>query len=75
MAEYAIAKERGFYAGRMVNKGQRFKLTDGDSLPGWAVADGEKVPEEVVKPLTGDTKPEDAVAAVRKKAKGISDAT
>lgn len=67
---------RVFRGGRMIGPGEKagdtFTFT-GDELPaGCQLADEEVKPASKAKP--GDTKPEDAQAAVKAKAKGFNEA-
>lgn len=55
-----VAVNRGFYAGRMVERGERFTFT-GTRRPKWAQLASLPVPAE--KPFNGDTRPLDAQKA------------
>lgn len=60
-----VAVERGFYAGRMVEPGQKFEFS-GKKLPKWAVKAEDFKPQKP-KRMAGDLKPADAQAAVKHK--------
>lgn len=62
-----VAKKRGFYNNRLVERGATF-LFKGGEMPSWAVEPGTPLPPEPK--LNGDTKPVEARMAVVKKAKG-----
>lgn len=69
------AKARAFIGGRMIGPGEKggdtFKFT-GDEIPAFAVLADEPVVEDKAKKVRADTKPEEAAAAVKAKAKGFS---
>jgi hypothetical protein len=69
------AKARAFIGGRMIGPGEKggdtFKFT-GDELPEFAVLADTQAKDEAPKKPKADTKPDDAAAAVKAKAKGFS---
>lgn len=65
-----VALERGFVRGRLVEVGGEFTFTG--KQPKWAVVKGQGAPIKSAKPLAGDTKPEDARRAVKRKAAGLA---
>ena len=66
-----VATERGFHGGKLVQPGQAFAYPAGRKLPKWAAPAAVAVVKPV-KPLNGDTKPDDVRAAVRAKAEGVA---
>ena len=66
-----IAMKLGFVDGNMVQPGASFFWSG--RAPKWAKPASEKPVVPEAKPLGGDTKPADTQAAVRRKAKGVSD--
>lgn len=69
------ATTRAFIGGRMIGPGEKggdiFRFT-GDELPSFAVPADAQVEEAKAKKVRADTKPEDAAAAVKAKAKGFT---
>lgn len=68
-----IAMKLGFVDGKMVQPGASFFWNGKGKPPKWGKPASEKPVVPEAKPLGGDTKPADAQAAVRRKAKGAAD--
>lgn len=68
-----VATKLGILRDRMVQPGESF-LWSGPLPIKWAIpaAEAAKLPPKKDKPISGDTKPPDAIAAVKRKAEGFS---